>query len=296
MRSIGIIANLTKEGAAQTVVEVCEWLQSRSINPLVMEGCDGVLSSGGCKVMAKEELVSQADGLIVFGGDGTLLSVARLPGAGNLPILAVNLGSLGFLTEVTLDELYPALTKVLKGDFQLDERMMLRATLRRENGGKIEAQSVALNDAVISREPFSRMISLESYIDGEHVATYRSDGLIVATPSGSTAYSLSAWGPIVHPSLSAFILTPICPHTLTIRPYIAPAESRISIIVRSTDSNAMLTIDGQEAFKIHPDSVVEIEKATETVRLIRSHKRSYYEVLKTKLKWGGAFESVISDQ
>ncbi len=296
MRSIGIIANLTKEGAAQTVVEVCEWLQSRSINPLVMEGCDEVLSSGGCKVMAKEELVSQADGLIVFGGDGTLLSVARLPGVGNLPILAVNLGSLGFLTEVTLDELYPALTKVLQGDFQLDERMMLQATLRRENGGEIETQSVALNDAVISREPFSRMISLESYIDGEHVATYRSDGLIVATPSGSTAYSLSAWGPIVHPSLSAFILTPICPHTLTVRPYIAPAGSRISIIVRSTDSNAMLTIDGQEAFEIHPDSVVEIEKATETVRLIRSHKRSYYEVLKTKLKWGGAFESVISDQ
>ena len=201
----------------------------------------------------------------------------------------MNLGSLGFLTEVTLDELYPALTKVLEGDFQIDERMMLRATLRRESGGEIEAQSAALNDAVISREPFSRMISLESYIDGEHVATYRSDGLIIATPSGSTAYSLSAWGPIVHPSLSAFILTPICPHTLTIRPYIAPAESRISITVRSTDSNAMLTIDGQEAFKIHPDSVVEIEKATETVKLIRSHKRSYYEVLKTKLKWGGTF-------
>lgn len=289
MRSIGIIANLDKEGADQIVAEVCEWLQDKGITPLIMEECAGFFDSGGYKVMVKEELVNQADGLVVFGGDGTLLSVARLPGASNVPILAVNLGGLGFLTEVTLDELYPALTKVLEGDFQLDERMMLRATLRREHGKKIEAQSVALNDAVISREPFSKMISLESYIDGENVATYRSDGLIVATPSGSTAYSLSAWGPIVHPSLGAFILTPICPHTLTMRPYIVSAESRISIVVRSTDSNAMLTIDGQEAFELHPDSVVEIEKAAETVKLIRSHKRSYYEVLKTKLKWGGTF-------
>jgi len=286
MESIGIIANLTKQGAAQTVAEVCEWLVRKSVTPLIMEDCAGVLSSGGCKIMVAEELISEADCLVVFGGDGTLLNAARIPGAGNLPILAVNLGSLGFLTEVTLDELYPALTKVLAGDFQLDERMMLQATLRSEDGGEIEARSVALNDAVISREPFSRMISLESYIDGEHVATYSADGLIIATPSGSTAYSLSAWGPIVHPSLSAFILTPICPHTLTIRPHIAPAESRISIVVRSADSNAMLTIDGQEAFSLGPDSIVEIEKAAETIKLIRSHRKSYYEVLKTKLKWG----------
>jgi NAD+ kinase len=164
--------------------------------------------------------------------------------------------------------------------------MMLQATLRREDGGEIEAQSVALNDAVISREPFSRMISLESYIDGEHVATYSADGLIIATPSGSTAYSLSAWGPIVHPSLSAFILTPICPHTLTLRPHIAPGESHISIVVRSAHSKAMLTIDGQEAFGLDPNSIIDIEKAAETIKLIRSHRRSYYEVLKTKLKWG----------
>lgn len=287
MKSIGIIANLTKEGAAQTVAEVCEWLVRKGVVPLIMEDCAGSFSSNSCKVMVEEEeLISEADCLVVFGGDGTLLNAARIPGAGSLPILAVNLGSLGFLTEVTLDELYPALTKVLAGDFQLDERMMLQVTLRREDGGEIEAQSVALNDAVISREPFSRMISLESYIDGEHVATYSADGLIIATPSGSTAYSLSAWGPIVHPSLSAFILTPICPHTLTLRPHIAPGESRISIVVRSAHSKAMLTIDGQEAFSLAPNSIIEIEKAAETIKLIRSHEKSYYEVLKTKLKWG----------
>lgn len=313
MKSIGIIANLTKNGAARVVAEVSDWLQSRGILSLVTEDCAAALSSGDYRAMDKEELIRQADGLVVFGGDGTLLNVARIPGADSVPILAVNLGSLGFLTEVTLDELYPALTKVLEGDFQLDERMMLRATLYRQNEESRDAAcrvstgvalnrenegrgtdtacrvstSVALNDAVINKGPFSRIISLESYIDDEHVATYRADGIIVSTPSGSTAYSLSAGGPIIHPDLNAFILTPICPHTLTVRPYIVSAESRISVVIRSTHCNIMLTIDGQEAFDLYPDSVVEIEKAPETIKLIRSRKRSYYEVLRTKLKWGG---------
>ena len=290
MKFIGIIPNLTKAGAAQVVAELSEWLQNNDITPLIMKNCAAITGlADKCKVLEKEELVSLADGLIVLGGDGTLLSVARFPCVEGVPILAVNLGSLGFLTEVTLDELYPALTQILAGDFQLDERMMLRATLRKENGDEIQGQSVALNDAVIRGGSFSRIMSLETYIDDEHVATYGADGLIVATPSGSTAHSLSAGGPIVHPNLSAFILTPICPHTLTVTPYIVSAEARISIAVRSVHSDIMLTIDGQEAFELHPNSVVEIEKAPGTVKLIRSRKRSYYEVLKTKLKWGEAF-------
>jgi len=291
MKSVGIIANLTKDGASHIVAEVSDWLRSRGIQPLITEDCAAALSLEVCSAMDEEKLVHQADSLVVFGGDGTLLSVARIPGAEGVPILAVNLGSLGFLTEVTLDELYPMLTKMLENDFQLDERIMLRATLYEEN--KAEAQSVALNDAVISKGPFSRIISLESYIDGEHVATYRADGLIVSTPSGSTAYSLSAGGPIVYPGLNVFILTPICPHTLTVRPHIVSADSHISIIVRSVHSNIMLTIDGQKAFNLHPDSVVKIERASETVKLIRSRKRSYYEVLKTKLKWGGKMLDTI---
>jgi len=289
MKSIGIIANLTKTGAAQIVVELSEWLRSKNIIPLIAEDCASVLGAGNYSAIPKEDFASQSDCLIVLGGDGTLLNAARLPCADGVPILAVNLGSLGFLTEVALDELYPALTEIVSGNFQLDERMMLQATLRKENEKKIEARNVALNDAVINKEPFARMVSLETYIDGEHVATYRSDGLIVATPSGSTAYSLSAGGPIVHPNLSAFILTPICPHTLTVRPHIVSAESRISIVVRSVHSDIMLTIDGQEAFELCPNSVIEIEKASETVKLIRSRRTSYYEVLKTKLKWEGAF-------
>jgi NAD+ kinase len=286
MESIGIIANLTKDKAAQEVIEVSDWLKNRGVYPLITEDCASALSLDDCGIIDSENVSRHVDALIVFGGDGTLLNIARMPGAAKVPIMAVNLGSLGFLTEVALDELYPALTKMLEGDFQLDERMMLRATLREESDNKIKAQSFALNDAVIRQGAFSRIVTLESYIDGEHVATYGADGLIIATPSGSTAHSLSAGGPIIHPGLDAFILTPICPHTLTVRPHIVSAELHVSIIVRSIHNNIMLTIDGQKAFDLCPDSVVEIDKAPETIKLIRSRERSYYEVLKTKLKWG----------
>lgn len=286
MKSIGIIANTSKEGAAQVIAEVSDWLKNRNVSPITTRDCAADLKLSNCMVMESEQLIHNSDCIIVFGGDGTLLNAVRLPGAESVPILPVNLGGLGFLTEVALDELYTALTKVLDGDYQLDERMMLRATLHKESQEKTEAQCIALNDAVISKGPFSRMISLESYIDDEHVATYRADGLIVSTPSGSTAYSLSAGGPIVHPGLDALILTPICPHTLTLRSHIVSAESHISIIVKAAHSNIMLTIDGQEAFDLCPGSIVEVEKADQTIKLIRSCKRSYYEILRTKLKWG----------
>lgn len=286
MKSIGIIANTSKEGAAQVIAEVSDWLKNRNVSPITTRDCAADLKLSNCMVMESEQLIHNSDCIIVFGGDGTLLNAVRLPGAESVPILPVNLGGLGFLTEVALDELYTALTKVLDGDYQLDERMMLRSTLHKESQEKTEAQCIALNDAVISKGPFSRMISLESYIDDEHVATYRADGLIVSTPSGSTAYSLSAGGPIVHPGLDALILTPICPHTLTLRSHIVSAESHISIIVKAAHSNIMLTIDGQEAFDLCPGSIVEVEKADQTIKLIRSCKRSYYEILRTKLKWG----------
>jgi len=286
MKSIGIIANTSKEGAAQVIAEVSDWLKNRNVSPITTRDCAADLKLSNCMVMESEQLIHNSDCIIVFGGDGTLLNAVRLPGAESVPILPVNLGGLGFLTEVALDELYTALTKVLDGDYQMDERMMLRATLHKESQEKTEAQCIALNDAVISKGPFSRMISLESYIDDEHVATYRADGLIVSTPSGSTAYSLSAGGPIVHPGLDALILTPICPHTLTLRSHIVSAESHISIIVKAAHSNIMLTIDGQEAFDLCPGSIVEVEKADQTIKLIRSCKRSYYEILRTKLKWG----------
>jgi NAD+ kinase len=286
MKTIGIIANLNKNGAAKVVAEVSDWLKERGVTPLITEDCASAINSDVCTALDSEELVKQADALVVFGGDGSVLRVSHIPGITNLPILAVNMGGLGFLTEVAQDELYIALTKVLEGDYQLDERMMLRARLYKPDSTELEAERIALNDAVINKGAFSRVIWLESYIDDEYMATVNGDGLIVSTPSGCTAYSLSAGGPIVCPNLNVFILTYICPHTLTFRPQIVPAESKISIVIKSLHSNILLAIDGQEGFNLEPNSVIEIDKAPETIKLIRSLKRSYYEVLRTKLKWG----------
>jgi NAD+ kinase len=291
MKTIGIIANLTKDGAAKVVADVSVWLKERGIIPLITEDCESAINSDACVALDNDELVRQADALVVFGGDGSVLRVSHIPGITKLPILAVNMGGLGFLTEVTLDELYVALEKVLKGEYQLDERMMLRARLYHEGSTEVEAERIALNDAVINKGAFSRVIWLESYIDGEYMATVNGDGLIISTPSGCTAYSLSAGGPIVCPNLNVFILTYICPHTLTFRPQIVPAESKISIVIKSMHSNILLAIDGQEGFNLTPNSIVEIDKAPETIKLIRSLKRSYYEVLRTKLKWGETVKS-----
>lgn len=286
LKSIGIIANITKPGVAKVISEVVEWLIKKGIKPLITNEYASAVGSNKYTVLNTLELIKQADCLIVFGGDGTVLGVSHVPGVSNLPILPVNMGGLGFLTEVTLDELYPELIKVLEGDFQIDERMMLKARVYKHNSKNIEFEGVALNEAVINKGAFSRIIWLESYINDEYMATFNGDGLIVSTPSGGTAYSLSAGGPIVCPSLNVFILTYICPHTLTFRPQIVPGDSKISIIVKSLHSNILLALDGQESVYLEPNSKVEIEKAEDTIKLIRSRKRSYYEVLRTKLKWG----------
>jgi len=165
--------------------------------------------------------------------------------------------------------------------------MMLQVKLLSEDSHNLKSCSLALNDAVISKKPFSRIIALESYIDGEHVAIYSGDGLIVSTPSGSTAYSLSAGGPIIHPGLNSLILTPLCSHTLTLRPLVVSPDSHVRVVVKGINTDVMLTVDGQESFDLNPGSIIEIEKADKTIKLIRSRKRSYYEVLRTKLKWGG---------
>lgn len=291
MNTIGIIANLTKENAIKVVADVSNWLNDKGITTLITEDCAVNLNSDQCLIMDNEEMIQKADAIIVFGGDGTILHASHIPGITRLPILPVNMGGLGFLTEVGLDELYIALDKVLNGNYQLDERMMLRAKIINPNTKETEVERIALNDAVINKGAFSRMIWLETYIDQEYVSTVNGDGIIISTPSGCTAYSLSAGGPIVCPSLNVFIITYICPHTLSFRPQIVPAESKISIIVKSLHSNILLAIDGQEGFDLVPNSIVEIDKAPETIKLIRSEKRNYYEILRTKLKWGETMKS-----
>ncbi len=222
--------------------------------------------------------------IFVLGGDGTLLSVARQVWNKNIPILGVNLGGLGFLTEITLDELYPVLEKVVCDEFEIDEREVLSVKVIRR-GNQI-AEFVVLNDAVVNKGALARIIDLETTINGEYLSTFRSDGLIISTPTGSTAYNLSAGGPIVFPSLHTIIITPICPHTLTIRPIIIPDDVKIRTLLKSKDEEVTLTLDGQQGFALEFEDVVEVEKAQGRILLIKSPYRHYFELLREKLKWG----------
>ena len=279
MKTIGIIVNTSKPKAAEVVVETSHWLRRRGIKPLIPDekAVDLGLPLDG---YTQEQVVTESDALIVLGGDGTLLGAAHIPCVEQVPILGVNLGHLGYLTEIALSELYPALTNILDGNYELNERMMLKIQLYYQ--GKIEMESLALNDAVIKHP--SRMINLEVHIDDQYFVTYNADGLIIATPTGSTAYSLAVGGPIVEPTMEAIILTPIAPHALTIRPFVAHSDSQISVST-AENSGVILTFDGGTV-SLEPDCVVKVGKAEKTIKLIKSRNRSYYEVLRTKLKLG----------
>ena len=259
-----------------------DWLQNNGIQPLLPDEQAVILGvpGSGCD---KNEVVAQSDLLLVLGGDGTLLNAAHTPLIENVPILAINLGYLGFLTEVSLDELYPALTNILNGNYEIDERMMLEINV--DNPDLQNAGSLALNDIVIRH--YAGLIELDTYIDSERFITYHADGLIIATPSGSTGYSLSSGGTIVEPHLNAILLTPIAPHSLTVRPFIAHGDSEINVVMRSDYSSVDLFVDGsRETHSLAPACLIRVRKAKETIKLIRSQRRSYYKVLRTKLMLG----------
>ncbi|HSB05384.1 MAG TPA: NAD(+)/NADH kinase, partial [Thermodesulfobacteriota bacterium] len=227
---------------------------------------------------------SQVELVIVLGGDGTLLSVARMVWSHGIPILGVNFGGLGFLTEVSLEEIYPVLERVLKGDFKTKPRDVLKASVVRK--GEKLAEFTVLNDVVINKGALARIIELEITIDGEYLSTFRSDGLIISTPTGSTAYNLSAGGPIVYPSLHNLIITPICSHTLTNRPIVIPDDVKVHAILKSREEEVTLTLDGQKGFPLEFEDVVEVQKAEGQILLIQSPYRHYFELLREKLKWG----------
>jgi NAD+ kinase len=234
-------------------------------------------------VAAKSDLPSQCDLIVVLGGDGTLLSVARLVGDLGVPILGVNLGGLGFLTATTLEEMFPAMDRVLAGDIVLDDRMMLAAQVRRR--GERLTSHVALNDVVITKSAMSRIINLAVSVEGQHATSYRADGLIISTPTGSTAYSLSAGGPILFPTMDAVVLTPICSHTLTNRPIVLPGSQRVEVTLM-TDQDVMLTLDGQVGLALREHDTVEVRQAPARIRLVRFPHKDFFSVLRAKLKWG----------
>lgn len=281
-KSVGILTKPKLPGNKSTLHDVVTWLRARSIDVILDTTSASLLGEQGG--YQKTQLASKADVLLVLGGDGTMLNAARLAGERSIPILGVNMGGLGFLTEVRLENLYPSLERVFANDFVLDERLMLRTHIHRH--GETVAQGVVLNDVVISKGTLARMIELKIAIQGRFVTNLRGDGLIVSSPTGSTAYSLSAGGPIIDPAVQSLILTPICPHTLTHRPLIVPGNAEIDVTLTSKDDGAMTTLDGQVGVAITQGDSIVIQTSEHRTRLIRFPESNYYDVLREKLKWG----------
>lgn len=283
VQAAGIISRPRRTDIAAVAPSLLKWLQDRGVNVFCdRETAECIPTS--CNVKPREAIPSLSDLLIVLGGDGTLLAAARLVGERNIPILPVNLGGLGFLTSVTLDDLYPVLEHAIKGEARYSERVMLEARIMRQ--GKPFHCSRALNDAVLNKAALARIIDLELRVNGEFVCNYKSDGLIVATPTGSTAYSLSAGGPIIYPIVSAFVITPICPHTLTNRPLVIPDSAKIEIGFMAGEAPIYLTVDGQVGVELHANDVVALHAAAQKLRLVRPREKTYFSVLRDKLKWG----------
>ncbi len=283
IRSAGIVCKPLKEIVSVMVPPLVAWLRQRDIDVSVDEET-AACTDCGVRVLPREQLAENVELLIVLGGDGTLLSAARALKGHKVPILAVNLGGLGFLTSVTREELYPVLEQVLAGKQQISERMMLNAQTIRD--GAPAEQQIALNDAVINKAALARMLDFDVYVDRAQVGRYRADGLIVATPTGSTAYSLAAGGPIVHPHLDAFVITPICPHMLTNRPLVIPDTSHVEIDIAAAEEPVYLTLDGQVGFQLLSNDRVAICKSSSRVYFVQSPQKTYYEVLRSKLRWG----------
>ncbi len=283
MQTVGIISRPRREQVAAVVPKLLEWLAAHRIEALFDEETAVSLPDASRK-RTRAELASKANLLIVLGGDGTLLAAARVAAPCGVPILPVNLGGLGFLTSVTLDELYPALELVLEGRHRVSERVMLSVELLR--GGQVAERQRALNDVVINKGALARMVDLDLHIDDAYVCKYRADGLIVSTPTGSTAYSLSAGGPIVYPTVDAFVITPICPHTLSDRPLVVPDAVKIEVNFEGSDEPVYMTVDGQIGIELKGGDRVRVTKAPEKLKLVRAPKKTYYELLRSKLKWG----------
>jgi NAD+ kinase len=289
IRAVGIISKPRKKELEQIVPSLLAWLRERSIQALLDRETASSLNPSlvadlNASVMSRSELAGKCDLVVVLGGDGTLLAAARHVRAHNVPILAVNLGSLGFLTAVTTGELYGSLEQILNGKHQVDFRNMLQIKVVR--GGHDSVTYHALNDAVLNKGAISRILDFETYVDGSFLNLFKADGLIVSTPTGSTAYCLAAGGPIVHPSVECFIITPICSHTLTNRPLVVSDRSRIEVVVKTEAESVFLTVDGQVGLALHSEDRIVCELSPSRINLVRPPQKEFYEVLRNKLKWG----------
>ena len=282
IRRVGICVKPEQPQLADMIRALEKWLVERGIEAFPDPESGRWTEAAG---LARGELAGRVDLVVVLGGDGTLLAVARALGDRDVPILGVNLGTLGFLAEIARDELFPTLAAVLAGRFRIEERMRLDVSVDRD--GRSLGRYLALNDAVISNTALSRMVHLETRADGAEVTTYRADGLIVATPTGSTAYSLSAGGPLVHPTMQALLLTPISAHTLTHRPLLLPEGSEVQVRVSDArGGHVHLTVDGQVGRELVENDLVTVRRAASPARLLVDPARSRFDVLRAKLRWG----------
>jgi NAD+ kinase len=278
---IGIVAKAASREAVHTAHELAEWLRRRDVEVALDEAILRSRASAPALPFRPDEAY---DLVVVLGGDGTLLSVARTL-AGSVPILGVNLGNLGFLTEINRGELYPTMVQVLAGRFRTEKRSVFDVELRREGGAPVQYR--VLNDAVINKSALARIIQLTLTIDGHLVARFRADGLILSTPTGSTAYNLSAGGPILAALLGVAVLTPICPHALSLRPMVVPDTSRIEVTLETPREEVYLTLDGQEGTTMGYRDAVTLTRSRASVKLIKVSERTFYDNLRGKLRWGG---------
>lgn len=283
MAAIGLIIHPQKEKARLEALSLIAYLEKKKLKVYLNQETANLLKRKdlGCREEDFPRLITL---LIVLGGDGSLLFAARKVGRYNIPILGVNLGGFGFLTEIDVHQAREALREYFKGNFSLEERMMLEIRVKRKK--KEIKKFIALNDAVITKGAFARILQLKTFVNDEYIATYPADGLIIATPTGSTAYSLSAGGPLVNPQVNLLIMTPICPHTLYARSLVISKDEKLKVLVLGQPQEIMLTLDGQEGFNLKAEDEVVVQKARECVKLVKVKGKGFYEKLRTKLKWG----------
>jgi NAD+ kinase len=284
IKRVGIIANIAKEKSPACTASLRDWLLARGLDVYLEEGIAAKI--GAAHGVERGKLGSLVDLLVVFGGDGTILRTARLVRDRDVPIVGINLGAFGYLTEVNLSEMFSAMELILTGEFQIEKRMMLDVAI---NGGEEPLrEGTVLNDVVINRGNLSRIVELETTVDERYLTTFKADGLIIATPTGSTAYSLAAGGPIVFPELHSIIINPICPHTLTNRPILLPESVLIKVTLWTPEQGATLTLDGQVSFTVKSGDTISVRKSLHVTTLVSSPHRDYLEILRTKLGWGGS--------
>lgn len=282
MRHVAIIYKRIRAEAANLAEELKEWLESRHVEVFCRENMDD--SAAICSRHQKMHIPETAEFVVVLGGDGTFLSVARFLEDRSTPVVGVNLGGLGFLTEISIESCHREIQEILDGKYEIEERMRLQVAIKRD--GSVIFQQSVLNDAVINKGALARIVDLKTSIDGRYLTHYRADGLIVATPTGSTAYNLSAGGPIIHPTSRVFVMTPICSFTLTNRPIILPADVTVQVEPREPIEDVTLTCDGQVGCALAPSDQIIISAAPNPLSLIKTPTIDYFEILRTKLKWG----------